>query len=294
MIKSRTFIPILFACILGSAIVLTVTLISPPAPLPADAPATEFSAGRAMQNLEVIAQEPHPMGVSPANAGVRDYLLEEIRVMGLEPQVQDTFGVRVVSPGFVLGGFVENILVRLPGTNPEGAILMSSHYDTTPANPGAGDNASGVVTVLEILRALHAGSQLPQDVIFLFTDGEEPGTIGSHAFVAQHPWFADVKLVITWINLLGDRRSCSAPVPEPVPGVWRWHGAPPQIDRHISRFLSISSLQVKQILCLSVWQGYPVRIFSASTVTLRIIPWRICPMLSILVASNKSGAKSWR
>lgn len=192
----QTLLSLLAFCTLGGAVLLTVALVSPPAPLPVDAPATAFSAGRAMQDLEVIAREPHPMGPSPAHAEVRDYLLGEIRAMGLEPQVQDSFGVRLVRPGFVLGGFVENILVRLPGTDPEGAILLVSHYDTTPANPGAACSTSGVVTILEILRALQSGPPLRQDVIALFTDGEEPGTIGAHAFVAQHPWLADVGYVV--------------------------------------------------------------------------------------------------
>lgn len=183
-------------CILTAAAFLTMTWISPPPPLPADAPETEFSAGRAMQDLKVIAREPHPMGISPAHAEVRDYFLGEIRALGLEPQVQDTFGVRVVPPASVWGGFVENILVRLPGTDPEGAILLLSHYDSSPGVPGAVDSGSGVVTVLEVLRALQAGPTLRQDVIFFFTDGEEPGTIGAHAFVAQHPWLADVRLAI--------------------------------------------------------------------------------------------------
>jgi hypothetical protein len=66
-----------------------------------------------MQDLEVIAREPHPMGVFPSHAEVRDYLLDEIHALSLEPQVQDTSGIRVVHPGFVLGGAVENILVRV-------------------------------------------------------------------------------------------------------------------------------------------------------------------------------------
>ncbi|MFX0145225.1 MAG: hypothetical protein ACFE9C_14255, partial [Candidatus Hodarchaeota archaeon] len=115
---------ILASCILGGAIVLTLTLVSPPSPLPTDAPSTDFSAARAIQDLEVIAREPHPMGVFPSHAEVRDYLLDEIRALDLEPQVQDTFGFRVVQPGFVIGGGVENVLVWLPGTNPDGAILL--------------------------------------------------------------------------------------------------------------------------------------------------------------------------
>jgi hypothetical protein len=188
--------PILTLFSLAATVFLTMAWISPPAPLPTDSPATDFSARRAMQDLEIIAQEPHPMGISQAHADVRDYLLSAIRTLGLEPQVQNTFGERIVHPGFVCGGMVENILIRLPGTDPEGAILLSSHYDSTPGSPGGVDSGSGVVTILEILRTLQAGPPLRQDVIFFFTDGEEPCIIGSYAFVAQHPWFKDVRLVI--------------------------------------------------------------------------------------------------
>ncbi|MGD8814045.1 MAG: M28 family peptidase, partial [Anaerolineales bacterium] len=176
--------------------VLTIALMAPPTPLPADAPAADFSAGRAMQDLAVIALEPHPMGVSRAHADVRDFLLGEIHSLGLEPHVQDTFGLRVIHANWVIGGAVENIFVRLPGTDPDGAILLMAHYDSAPAVPGAADNGSGVVTILEILRALRARPPLRHDVIFFFTDGEEPGTIGAHAFVDQHPWFDEVKLAI--------------------------------------------------------------------------------------------------
>jgi len=164
----------------------------------AHAPDTIFSSGRAMQHLEIIAQKPHPVGPSQAHAEVRDYLLHAIRLLDLEPQVQRTFGFIIwgPSPGYLSGGFVENLLVRLPGNSPDGAILVMAHYDSTPGGPGAADNGSGVSTILEILRALHASPSLRHDVIFLFADGEEPGTIGAQAFVSQHPWFEDVRLVI--------------------------------------------------------------------------------------------------
>ena len=111
---SRNLISLFTFCLLVGVVLLTVTLISPPAPLPADVPATEFSAGRAMQDLEVIAREPHPQGSSPAHAAVRDYILGEIRALNLEPEVQKTINVQVIRPGFLMGGPVENILVRLP------------------------------------------------------------------------------------------------------------------------------------------------------------------------------------
>lgn len=190
--EHQAIFSVLALAVLLAAVLLTLALTAPPAPLSADAPATEFSAQRAMEDLAVIAQEPHPMGGSPAHAAVRHYILDEIRSLGLEPEVQETFGVRLVKAGWVIAGAVENILVRLPGTTPQGAILLMAHYDSAPDVPGAADNGTGVVTLLEVLRALRASPRLRQDVIFLFTDGHEPGTIGAHAFVSQHPWLDDV------------------------------------------------------------------------------------------------------
>src|SRR5690606_2829873 len=53
-----------------------------PTPLPATAPPTVFSAGRAMSDVRVIAREPHPVG-SAANARVRDHLIARLSGMGL-------------------------------------------------------------------------------------------------------------------------------------------------------------------------------------------------------------------
>lgn len=70
--RNRSIVSILALCALGGAVFLTVALVSPPTPLPVDAPSTDFSAGRAMRDLAVIAKELHPMGDSPAHAAVRD------------------------------------------------------------------------------------------------------------------------------------------------------------------------------------------------------------------------------
>lgn len=201
--NKQILFPILVLCLLGGNIYLTMALISSPAPLPVDASPTDFSAGRAMQDLEVISREPHPSGSSQAHADVLDYLLSEIRTLGLEPQVQRTIGTRVMQPGYMISGSVENILVRLPGTDRDGAILLLAHYDSSPESPGALDNGTGTVMLLEILRALQAGPPLRQDVIFFFTDGEERGSLGVYAFISEHPWFDEVELVInleTFVN----------------------------------------------------------------------------------------------
>jgi acetylornithine deacetylase/succinyl-diaminopimelate desuccinylase-like protein len=146
-----------------------------PRPVAASAPATEFSSARALQHIRVVAREPHPMG-SPANAAVRDYLVSQLRGLGLTPEIQRTTSAYYPLPGLLQAGTSENVLARLPGSQPGGkAFLLAAHYDSVPTGPGATDNGSGVASLLETLRALKAGPPLRNDVIFLFTDGRSGG-----------------------------------------------------------------------------------------------------------------------
>src|SRR5215203_6141592 len=82
---------------IAATVALALYQFVPPAVVPADAPATEFSAERAMSHLEVIAREPHPVGL-PENARVREYILKQLRAIGLRPKVQKAT-VYPVRPG---------------------------------------------------------------------------------------------------------------------------------------------------------------------------------------------------
>jgi hypothetical protein len=175
----------LLALLLAACALAVVCRLEPPDAVPAAASPTEFSSGRAMQHLRLIAQQPHPVG-SPEHAAVRDYILQELARLGLRPEVQTT-------------PVVHNIVARLAGTAQSGrAILLVAHYDTVPVSPGASDDGSGVVVLLETLRALKAGTPLRNDVIALFSDGEEIGQLGAKAFAYGHPWAKDVGLVFNF------------------------------------------------------------------------------------------------
>lgn len=163
----------------------------PPAPLPSSAPPHEFSADRAMTFLYDFAQKPHPIG-TPEHNRVRDYLLAQITNLGALPEVQRATGVTEI---YQVAGRVENILARLKGTRGSSdAVMLAAHYDSVIAGPGAADDGAGVAALLETLRALRAGPGLKNDIIFLFTDGEEEGMLGAAAFVAEHPWAKDVRV----------------------------------------------------------------------------------------------------
>lgn len=168
---------------------IAVLLAQPAAPRPADAPHAEFSAERAMKHVYFLASQARPIG-SIAHDVSRDYLVEELDALGLETEVQATTVsyLRASRPTTSRFAYIENVIARLPGESASGkALLLMAHYDSRPLTPGAGDDASGTATLLETARALASHKPFRNDIIFLFTDGEESGLFGAQAFFRDHP-----------------------------------------------------------------------------------------------------------
>ena len=164
--------PWLFRLVLAVSLVLIIMIgLFPVLPLnvpPATVPQDEFSAERAMKDLMVIAAQPHPAG-SPAQALVRDYILAQVQATGASAEVQQDGGA-------------ENIVIILPGTDPTGKVLITGHMDSHFESPGAGDDGVSTVAMLEAIRVLQTGSKLRNDLVFLFSDGEESAYLGTIGF----------------------------------------------------------------------------------------------------------------
>jgi hypothetical protein len=186
----------LTAALLVALVALSGSRVAMPRPAPANAADTAFSSARALAMLVEVARRPHPTG-SPEHARVRTYLLGRLASLGLEPGVQTATSIIRVGEG-ARAATVRNVLARLPGSDPSGAILITAHYDSRERSPGAGDDGSGIVTILEAMRALRAGGPVRNDVIVLFTDAEELGLMGARAFVDEHAWLDDVDVVLSF------------------------------------------------------------------------------------------------
>jgi hypothetical protein len=196
--RGRGLAALLLTAVLAAA--LAASFLVTPKPLPADAPADRFAAGRALADIAVIAREPHPVG-SPANARVRDHLLARMTALGLAPQLRPAETAALwrgdETHPVVLGGRVENIVGVLPGRDRSApAVAIVAHYDSAPGSPGAGDDGAGVATALEVARVLKARGPPARDVFLLVTDGEEPGLLGAEAFFRRDPLAARIHEVI--------------------------------------------------------------------------------------------------
>ncbi|MEA2690786.1 MAG: hypothetical protein QOJ16_173 [Acidobacteriota bacterium] len=166
-------------------VLLVVTLLAvyvrlaPPAPKPATAPASEFSAGRARAVLAELAGDgrPHPVG-SAADAATRERVIAVLRRAGYEPRVEPGFACTasaVCAP-------VQNVVAELPGREPANAVVLAAHYDSVPAGPGVSDDLAGVAALLEVARTLKAEPQPRNSLLFLLDEGEEGGLLGARAF----------------------------------------------------------------------------------------------------------------
>jgi hypothetical protein len=127
---------------------------------------------------------------------VRSLLLGRLTALGLKPEVQVTTS-RIRDSSIVRAATVRNVLARIPGTSPTGAIAVVAHYDAAPLSPGAGDNGVGLAMVLEASRTLLSGDPLRNDVIIVFTDADEVGQLGTRAFAEQHPWSDEVAVTVS-------------------------------------------------------------------------------------------------
>jgi hypothetical protein len=168
--------------------------VNPPKP-PRDAPAVGFALDRARASVARLAARPRPPG-SPEHDAAEAYLVGELEALGLAPEVQRV-SIRI-GPEDAPPLPLANVLVRVPGTAGEGAVLVQAHYDSRDDTPGAGDNAAAVAALLEALRALLPGAPYRNDLIFHFDDGEELGLLGAQLFLEEHPWSADVRCVLNF------------------------------------------------------------------------------------------------
>ena len=171
-----------------------------PAPV-VDTPAdTSFSVAKAYGQLRQIANKPHSLGTVEKER-VRDYILAQCQGLGLSTRLQHSTSVVSHLTGIVAGN-VTNIIAEYKGQDslqgPKSALLVMAHYDSQPNAVGAGDDGAGCAAMLETARLIKTGRPLRNNIIFLFTDGEETGLLGSTSFVRDDSLFSQVGAVLNF------------------------------------------------------------------------------------------------
>jgi hypothetical protein len=107
---------------------------------------------------------------------VRDYITVQYKTNGV-------FTFRQKAP--VAAFNVQNIIGRMEGLyDDKKTYILCAHYDSETKGPGADDNASGVVGMIEAMRVLSDYS-FANSIHFVGLDGEEIGHLGSKLYVRK-------------------------------------------------------------------------------------------------------------
>ncbi|NVO11223.1 MAG: M20/M25/M40 family metallo-hydrolase [Bacteroidales bacterium] len=167
-----------------SFVFISLILLKAPDPLPTSTSNNEFSALRAFQHVKKIAQKPHSIGTEE-HEWVKNYIINELKNLGLRVAVQSTTSVYYKRG--LSAGYIHNIIGIQKGTEGNKCVLIVGHYDSQPHTLGAADDGSAVASMLESARALKQIGSFKNNIVFLFTDGEEAGLFGARAFINENP-----------------------------------------------------------------------------------------------------------
>jgi hypothetical protein len=116
----------------------------------------------------------------PGNWPATEWLLERYRSYGMPAHLQ-RFTTNTAGRDIN----VANVIAVVPGTaNPELIYVVGAHFDSRAEGPGADDNTSGTVMILEAARII-AQNPLPATVMFVGFTGEEAGLRGAREFARR-------------------------------------------------------------------------------------------------------------
>jgi hypothetical protein len=89
---------------------------------------------------------------------------------------------------------IVNVVATLPGTDPDDdrVYVVSGHYDSRATDimdaesdaPGANDDASGTVAVMEMARIM-SNHEFPATIVFMAVAGEEQGLLGARYWAEE-------------------------------------------------------------------------------------------------------------
>lgn len=158
------------------------------------------------KNLYILASEAYE-GRRTGEKGQKmaaDFIANHYKKLGIAYPKGASSYFQAVPDWFMNGGFgpklkdSENVWAYIEGSEkPEEVLVISAHYDhmgymNGKLYPGADDNGSGTVAVMEIARlfqqAVNHGLRPKRSILFLHLTGEEFGLHGSRYYV-EHPVF---------------------------------------------------------------------------------------------------------
>ena len=137
----------------------------------------------------LVAPEIAETVLKPSGKSLNQLKNEALNNKQFNPVFIDNVTVTIISKAIHETKQTENVIGLLPGSDPElksQVVVFSAHYDhlgvsrTGILYPGADDDGSGAVTILELAKAFSVNPVRPKrSLLFMTVTGEEKGLFGS-------------------------------------------------------------------------------------------------------------------
>lgn len=131
---------------------------------------------------EFVTQFPYRSSGMPNNKLAADWLKEKFTGYGWDCKIDEWQVINYSKPTPL-----RNVVCRLPGELPR-EIVVVAHHDQAPTTvEGADNNGSGISILLQLAEIFGSENKPRYTLVFIATDGEESGMLGSRRFVQTHP-----------------------------------------------------------------------------------------------------------
>ncbi len=145
---------------------------------------------------EFVNQFPNRHSGQENNTKAAAWLHDQFTGMGLSCRYDDweVINYSELTP-------LRNVICELPGESDQ-EILVIAHHDQSPDTIyGADNDGSGIAIMLQLAEIFASEQKLPYKMVFLSSDGEEYGMLGSRRYVQTHPDHSQIIAGISLDNL---------------------------------------------------------------------------------------------
>ena len=139
------------------------------------------------------------VAATTSNRAARDWIQSQLQSYGYTGAYTSAF------TAYIYNGYKTcyNVIAYKQGTVfPNRQIVVGAHFDAVPGSPGADDNGTGTVGVLEIARAL-ADVETEMSFVFVLFDAEEQGLNGSWNYASGAASRGDSIICMVNMDMIG-------------------------------------------------------------------------------------------
>jgi hypothetical protein len=189
---TRTFTNILIVFVFLALI--SACSAAPQANIAYDPEDLSFSGERALElETQFVTQFPYRDSGQPNNQLAAEWLQQQFTDLGLECHLDEWEVINYSRP---VG--LNNVVCVLAGESAD-EILITAHHDQSPDTiQGADNDGSGIAVLLHLAEVLASEPKHPYTLVFVSSDGEEYGMLGTRRYISTHP---DTGNIIAGISL---------------------------------------------------------------------------------------------